>query len=103
MKPNTVARPTEVNPTICVNVSSQAKCSVQICVRGLNSGANSPLEGSLAWMKLYLEPLHPRHENARFSRRWLPRRDCGLICSIENGSGEKAACVMQYSQHPFAC
>jgi len=42
----TVARPAGVSGT--TRSPAQRKCSAQICVRGLNSGASSPDSGSVA-------------------------------------------------------
>ena len=57
-KAMTVARPVGHSPTMCVPPFAQAKCSRQVCKRGLDSGTIAPVAGSSAWVREPLNSLH---------------------------------------------
>lgn len=95
---STVARPVGVKPSIRNKSTSQQKCSSQIWILGLNSGAKLRLSESNPSILVYLMLLHPRQAKAKFSTASEPLFTCGIICSTENFEEENAAGVRQYSQ-----
>ena len=100
---STVALPHSVSPRSCVPSLLHRKCSDQYCKRGLKRSASCPLSGSIACVRIPLNPLQRRHANQRFSSSSVPPIARASKCSISSGVPNNVSLDKQYPQRNRAC
>jgi len=91
----TVARPVGVKPRISVWSAFHSKCTCQSCLLRSNSGAGSPVWGSVACVCVALNSLHGRQANHRLFRVVRPPLATGTRWSRVRGIPLNASSVRQ--------
>ena len=94
----TVARPMSVMPSICVPDSSQRKWSNHCWVRGLKSGTDLPVCGSVLRIWTFLNPLQEWQARQRLSAVVSPPAASGMMWSKVKAMPERASADKQYAQ-----